>query len=431
MLDAEVSEEDLARVPRLASDCDPTALALSPAEGFLLSRIDGQTSWKLLREIGGLSSDEVDLCIEEWLQQGFIGIDGRAPRVQRRKAAPDDPPSKPKVVKIGPIDESLIDLGLEINEAMQREILEFEQKLEIDEFGVLGVNHSADSRQIKRAYFSLSKRFHPDRYFRKNIGHHGSRLHAIFKRISEAYELLTDPASRKEIEARLAPFQALEVEPENETAADFGKKAPPRPLSKIERLRRRMARRVPESVREEKAAKGAELFKVAVQAQKMGRLNEAASNMRLAVAFDPFNREYKRALGEVQAKVAFEHIEELLGDSGSILSERERSEAQRLADEVLLHRPGDAATCDLAARVYLKIEDAERADEYSSRAIELDPEVGAFHRTAAEVHKLRGNNGHAMFVLQKALELDSGDMEAQKMLDALKIRPRRVSANGG
>ncbi|MBW2388110.1 MAG: hypothetical protein JRG89_06700, partial [Deltaproteobacteria bacterium] len=83
MLDAEVSEEDLARVPRLAPDCDPTALALSPTEGFLLSRIDGQTSWKLLREIGGLSADEVDLCVEEWLQQGFIDIDGRAPRVQR------------------------------------------------------------------------------------------------------------------------------------------------------------------------------------------------------------------------------------------------------------------------------------------------------------------------------------------------------------
>ncbi len=431
MLDSEVSEEDLARVPRLASDCDPTALALSPAEGFLLSRIDGQTSWKLLREIGGLSSDEVDLCIEEWLQQGFIDIDGRPPRVQRRKGALDDSPGKPKVVMIGPIDEALIDPGLDINEAMQREILEFEQKLEIDEFAVLGVSISADSREIKRAYFSLSKRFHPDRYFRKKIGDHGSRLHMIFKRISDAYELLSDPASRKEIEARLAPFQVEEFEPENETAAGSGQKAPSRPISKIERLRRRMALRVPESVRVEKAAKGAELFKVALQAQKMGRFNEAASNMRLAVAFDPFNREYKRVLGEVKAKFAVEHIEELLGDAGSILTDRERSEAQRLADEVLLHCPDDAATCDLAARVYLKIEDTERAEEYSSRAIELDPEVGAFHRTAAGVHKLRGNYGHAMFVLKKALELDSSDVEAQKMLDALKIKPRRVSANGG
>ena len=53
MIENEVSEDDLARIPRLAAGCDPTKMKLSPGEGFLLSRIDGQTTWKLLREIGG------------------------------------------------------------------------------------------------------------------------------------------------------------------------------------------------------------------------------------------------------------------------------------------------------------------------------------------------------------------------------------------
>ena len=43
MFDSDVSEEDLVRIPRLTSGCDPSVLKLSPAEGFLLSRIDGQT----------------------------------------------------------------------------------------------------------------------------------------------------------------------------------------------------------------------------------------------------------------------------------------------------------------------------------------------------------------------------------------------------
>jgi tetratricopeptide (TPR) repeat protein len=192
-----------------------------------------------------------------------------------------------------------------------------------------------------------------------------------------------------------------------------------------------MAQRVPASVREEKAAKGAELYKVAMQAQKMGRFNEAASSMRLAVAFDPFNRDYKRVLSEVRAKIAFEHIEEMLSEPNGVLTDGDRGEASRLAGEILLHGKGDAATCDLAARVYLKIEDADRAEEYINRAIEIDPDVSSYQRTLAGVHKLRGNNGHAMFVLQKALELDSGDVEAKQMLDALKIKPRRMSANGG
>jgi curved DNA-binding protein CbpA len=392
----------------------------------LLSRIDGQTSWKLLREIGGLSPGAVDLCIEDWLLQGFIDIDGRPPRVKRRRGAIPDPPGKRQQTTSGPIDESLIDRGLDLDAGIQREILEFEQRLEVDEFALLGVKRSADSREIKRVYFALSKRFHPDRYFRKNVGHYAARLETIFKRVSEAYELLSDSVSRAAIEERLAPVERVEMRSENPAAS-----TPEQPLTPIERLRRRMPFRIPKAVSDEKAAKGAEFFKVATQAKKMGRLSEAASNLRLAVAFDPFNRDYKRALGEVQTKVAFERIEALLKGSSWSSSSSDASEAQRLADEVLLYRPGDAAACDLAARVQLWLENAERADEYSLRAIDLAPEVGAFRRTLAGVHRLRGNKGHAWYELKKALELDSGDVEAREMLEALRIKPRRMLVNGG
>ncbi len=75
----EVSEEDLGRTPCIAAGCDPTALRLSALEGYLLSRIDGHTSWRLLREIGGLTADEVDMCVEMWLGDGVIEM-GEAKR---------------------------------------------------------------------------------------------------------------------------------------------------------------------------------------------------------------------------------------------------------------------------------------------------------------------------------------------------------------
>lgn len=226
----------------------------------------------------------------------------------------------------------------------------------------------------------------------------------------------------------MAPAERVEMRSENPAAST---REPSPPLTPIERLRRRMPFRVPKAVNGETAAKAEGFFKVATQAEKMGRCSEAASNLRLAVAFDPFNRDYKRALGEVQAKVAFERIETLLKGSSRGFSSSEASEAQRLADEVLLYRPDDAAACDLAARVQLRLENAECAEEYSLRAIDLAPELGAFRRTIAGVHRLRGNKGHASCELKKALELDSGDLEARKMLEALRIKPRRMSANGG
>ena len=42
-------------VPRLAPGWDPNSCTLTPAEGFLLSRIDGHTPWNALRQIGGIA----------------------------------------------------------------------------------------------------------------------------------------------------------------------------------------------------------------------------------------------------------------------------------------------------------------------------------------------------------------------------------------
>lgn len=430
MLDSEVSEEDLLRIPRLASDCDSTALELSPTEGFLLSRIDGQTSWKFLREIGGQTPAEVDQCIEEWLMAGIIDIDGRPPRVKRRKSAiPKKPKSRSSLVP-ETIDESLIDPTLELDVKVQREILEFELRLDDNYFDLLSVNTSATPAEIKRAYFKLSKRFHPDCFFRKNVGHFGERLHKIFKRVSEAYELLTNPVSRKKIEASVL----REVRTGSQSGSATGGQpvgAPKAPLSPVERLRQRMPFRVPEEVRDQKSAKGDELFRAAQLAQKMGRHAEAAANMRLAVAFDPFNREYKRVLGEIQSEIAATTLEAMLNEDIGSFNEREVDDARRLSDELLLYRPNEAKALDLAARVCVAVEDAERANEYCLRTIEMEPEASTYRVTMAQIHKLRGNKGHAVAELNRALELDSSNQDAQKMLEMLRIKPRRSSANGG
>ena len=71
----------------------------------MLSRIDGHTPWRLLREIGGLSPDEVDMCIEMWLADEIIemGSRERKPIVKR----PAEPVAVPGQFDEGGIDETL------------------------------------------------------------------------------------------------------------------------------------------------------------------------------------------------------------------------------------------------------------------------------------------------------------------------------------
>jgi len=178
------------RIPRLAPDLDPEDLELTPGEGFLLSRIDGATSWKTLCHIGGLSPLEVDRALERFEAKGVIVVDAKG---QARAAKAATAPAEPKKLVES---KAQVDAGLGIPVDLQQRILEFEQGLDRPYHELLGVERSADVKDIKRAYFKLSREYHPDRYFRRNTGHFGARLERIFRRVAEAYELLSDPTTR-------------------------------------------------------------------------------------------------------------------------------------------------------------------------------------------------------------------------------------------
>ena len=192
-----------------------------------------------------------------------------------------------------------IDQSLEIPVEFQQRILDFEGKLERPYHEILGVGRDAEERAVKRAYFKLSKDFYPDRYFGREIGAFAARLDRIFKKVALAYELLMDPATRAEIEQAMPPEA-----PEPATQEPAGAAAPPSKLGKremLERLRRQV--RIPEKILTERRFKARQFCDAARVAQHKGNWNEAASCVRLAIAFDPWADEYKEAFAEVLAEV--------------------------------------------------------------------------------------------------------------------------------
>jgi hypothetical protein len=87
--------------------------------------------------------------------------------------------------------------GLDLSPEQARRIDELYAALEThDAFALLEVTRTADKKEIKRAYFKMSKEFHPDRYFGKNLGPYRDRLNKIFQSVKAAFDLLSDDARR-------------------------------------------------------------------------------------------------------------------------------------------------------------------------------------------------------------------------------------------
>jgi curved DNA-binding protein CbpA len=406
------------RVPRVAADWDPSRVSLTAAEGYLLSRIDGQTPWRTLLHLGGLPAEEVDRCLQRWVDQGLLTVTG--------SAAEPGAEGEPTADEVDAAHDDLIDESLDLSPKQQERILEFERGLDGSYFELLGVPRTADAKDIKRAYFQLSREFHPDRHYGRALGPYQARLEAIFRKLVEAYELLSDPATRIEIERSMSASPGRPAGAEKEPAEGAGSTQPRAhdKWSRLARLRKKF--HVPEEVMAERRFKGRQFYEAAMVSAKKKRWLEAAASIRLAIAFDPTDRSFKSAFADVQAHVHQMRAEELIEQANASWDDRSRQEALGLYEEALLYRPSDPQMNDRAAQLCLEIRELDRALEYAEIATQVCPEVGDYHRTLGMVFRAQGLREKAKAALKEAIRLDPEDARASEQLASLREGKRKT-----
>ncbi|HEX8475014.1 MAG TPA: DUF4388 domain-containing protein [Pyrinomonadaceae bacterium] len=70
-------------------------------------------------------------------------------------------------------------------------------------YATLDVDRQASPADIKRAYYTLAKRFHPDRFHRDADESLRTRIESAFAKIARAYEVLKDPKQRSFYDSKL------------------------------------------------------------------------------------------------------------------------------------------------------------------------------------------------------------------------------------
>jgi curved DNA-binding protein CbpA len=104
------------------------------------------------------------------------------------------------------LDEE-VDLPL----ARRKQVLELFYRLpKLDYYGVLGIVYGADKKEVRTAYFTLSKAFHPDSMFRKELGSFKAKMTTVFQALTEAYETLSKKKAREEYDTYLRSTRSIQ-----------------------------------------------------------------------------------------------------------------------------------------------------------------------------------------------------------------------------
>ncbi len=109
----------------------------------------------------------------------------------------------PPAVRVADLDLSLPDTtadelvamaeSVELSEGERRRLLALARLVaKRDPWALLGVPKGSNDKDLKRAYFRLSKDIHPDRYYGKRLGSFAARLSTVFEAVARAYAELTN-----------------------------------------------------------------------------------------------------------------------------------------------------------------------------------------------------------------------------------------------
>jgi curved DNA-binding protein CbpA len=196
---------------------------------------------------------------------------------------------------------------VDVEDERKREILALEAKLATANlFELLGVPAGASVDDVRSAFRELSRKFHPDRYFGKNLGSFKGRLDKIFKKLVEANQTLSDPEKRQAY-LDSNPFVRAAVRKAGASSGISGlfpaSEAPPAPKTddEVARDAERRARlaRHPYLAR---ATKIQDLLGAAKAHIEKKEYSHAFTQLNLATQFDPQNTEIKTLLADVRRK---------------------------------------------------------------------------------------------------------------------------------
>ncbi|MEC7947562.1 MAG: DnaJ domain-containing protein [Myxococcota bacterium] len=307
-----------------------------------------------------------------------------------------------------------------------------------DYYALLGVGRRASPQEIQGAYYDLSRAWHPDRFFRKEVGAYRAKIESVFVAITEAYRILSSEAERStyDLDSRKYAGRSNPSEPEGRPAPTGGRRTSLGTDPFAEAKRRAESRRRPGSSvgsRRKKAMddvrgqvvrrlkKARRYYLDGKSDYENGDVLKAVSSLALATTYDPKNEEYRLLSEQVHREARKLQSKQFIAAAESAEGFANWREAQANYEKAVEYETEDGrAYYRLAMLVRRNDDDRRTALKYMRQAIVLEPDVIEYRMGIADLFTDLGLKINARAQYEKILKSDKNHAEARAKLKALR-----------
>ena len=377
------------------------ALNLQPEEAFVLSRVNGTDTIKQISKVLGYDVEKVWKTLARLVENGFVQVvEGKRPSKGAKPLRKSE-----SILDVLDKDEQNVHLRKVPREKRKEILLMYDLLKSANHYEFFGLKNSASTESIKKVYFLMVKKFHPDRFFDQKVGHYHDKLEVIFGRITEVFEIFTDSLARKKYDRSLKAEVEKKLVSAKSRAKD-GEKEPVRrtPATLIERL-----------------ASAKRYFEMGKNEESIGNHLKAASFYQMAQQYDPKNKEIHKAFERMKPTIERRKADDVFSRGMDALNRGDRSSATALLEEVLQLNPRKKECYRELAMLYMERKSSlRRAKEMGLKAVELYQNNAQVHAVMGKIHMTLGEKKMAKKAFNLSLKFDHENKLAGQGLRDLK-----------
>jgi curved DNA-binding protein CbpA len=299
--------------------------------------------------------------------------------------------------------------GIDLPPDLQAELRTFDAAgRDVSLYELLGASPDADGATIRRTYLERSRRYHPDAWYRKNVGEFGPLLSRAFQKLSAAYQILSDEDARAQYDQKLKQRLSQREREAMERRA----------LSREEEERRQRERRERLLRTKGFARIGAahKLYEEALELALNGERAQAIAALKAARELDPRRAEIGQKLVELEREAARSRSQLAFRAAREHEEKGEFEPALKIYAQAVQMDATNASAASGAARCAYALGDVKQASSFAARAVEAAPQDVEMRFFLARAFVELGLKVKARAELTRVLELKKDHEEARALL---------------